>query len=131
MVDLRTVTKRYGVTEFGVFDSEASAGVAFTFKGFRIKIALPLPSPDEFRRNSTGAMMGAVQAKEVYQRVIRQRWRALVLVVTAKLEAVESGIETVEQAFMPYLVMSNGQTMGEMVMPQIAGGQLKLLGGVS
>jgi hypothetical protein len=131
MADLRKVVQRYGAKEFGVFDGETSCGVMFTVKGIRIKIALDLPTPEAYRRNSTGALMGSTQAKEAHQKAVRQRWRALVLVVTAKLEAVESGIETVEQAFMPYLVMSNGQTMGEMVMPQIAGGQLKLLGGVS
>lgn len=129
MSDLRKVTLRYGAKEFGVFDGETSCGVIFTFKDIRVKIALVLPTPEETRKNIAGAVMGATQAKQAHEKAIRQRWRALVLVVTAKLEAVESGIETVEQAFMPYLVMSNNHTLGEMVLPQISSGQLKLMPG--
>ncbi len=41
-----------------------------------------------------------------------RRWRALVLVVKAKLEAVASGISTLESEFLANIVMGNGQTIG-------------------
>lgn len=49
----------------------------------------------------------------------RQRARALLLVIKAKLESVESGVETFEEAFLSNVVMPGGQTVGEMAMPQI------------
>src|SRR5262245_50530671 len=39
-----------------------------------------------------------------YDRAERQRWRALLLVIKAKLESVESNIETFEQAFLGQIV---------------------------
>lgn len=44
---------------------------------------------------------------------------ALALVVKAKLEAVESGISTFEQEFMAHIVLPNGQTTGQWMIPQI------------
>ena len=43
---------------------------------------------------------------------VRRRWRALLLVIKAKLESVESGIETFEEAFASQIVLANGQTVG-------------------
>jgi len=44
-------------------------------------------------------------------------WRALALVVKAKLGAVESHIATFEQEFLPYTVLPNGRSVGEEVLP--------------
>lgn len=54
------------------------------------------------------------------ERAERQRWRALLLVIKAKLESVENGIEAFEQAFLSQIVMPNDQTVSDIVMPQIA-----------
>jgi hypothetical protein len=50
---------------------------------------------------------------------IRQRWRALVLVVKAKLESVESGIETFEEAFLAHVVLPDGSQVSEWMGPQL------------
>lgn len=49
----------------------------------------------------------------------RQRWRALLLVIKAKLECVESGIATFEEEFLPYIVLPNDQTVAQNVMPAL------------
>lgn len=50
----------------------------------------------------------------------RQRWRALLLVIKAKLESVENTIETFEEAFLANIVLPNDQTVAEAVRPAIA-----------
>lgn len=50
----------------------------------------------------------------------RQRWRALMLVIKAKLESVESQIETFEEAFLANIVMPNDQTVAQIVLKQVA-----------
>lgn len=49
----------------------------------------------------------------------RQRGRALLLVIKAKLESIESGVETFEQAFLANVVMPDGQTVGDKALPAI------------
>lgn len=55
-----------------------------------------------------------------FARAERQRWRALLLVLKAKLESVESNIETFEHAFLGQIVMPNDQTVAEILNPIIA-----------
>ncbi|GAG36103.1 unnamed protein product [marine sediment metagenome] len=49
----------------------------------------------------------------------RQKWRALSLVIKAKLEAVESGISIFEEEFLAHIVLPDGRTIGDFMIPQI------------
>lgn len=50
----------------------------------------------------------------------RSKWRVLVLVVKAKLEAIQSGVVTFEQEFLAHIVMPDNQTVGEHLVSKIA-----------
>lgn len=83
------------------------ATIVFQFKERRIRLDLPMPTERE---------AGTVQKAEQAQ---RQRWRALLLVIKAKLEAVESGISTLEHEFLANIVTDSGRTIGETVVPRL------------
>ena len=55
-----------------------------------------------------------------FERAERQKWRALLLVIKAKLESVENNIEGFEEAFMSQIVMPDDKTVGQHITPQIA-----------
>lgn len=50
----------------------------------------------------------------------RRVWRALLLVIRAKLEAVENAIASFEEEFLAHIVMPNDQTVGAAIAPLIA-----------
>jgi hypothetical protein len=54
------------------------------------------------------------------QKTRRQKWRALLLCIKAKLESVASGIESFEEAFLAHVVLPNGQTVADHIAPRIA-----------
>ena len=55
-----------------------------------------------------------------YDQACRQRWRALLLVIKAKLEAVTAGISTIETEFLANIVLpDNTICVGEWMLPQI------------
>ena len=54
-----------------------------------------------------------------HAQAIRQRWRALLLAIKAKLEAVESGISSIEREFMPFVVMPDGRILAEHLEPKL------------
>lgn len=117
---------RYGATGFLFGQSQDKAIIAFESRGRRIKFVLPLPDYADFakridKRSSYGRTITRTpeQQREAYEQSVRQRWRALALCIKAKLEAVESGIETFEEAFMAHIVLPNGQTLAEHAMPLI------------
>ena len=59
------------------------------------------------------------------------RWRALLLVIKAKLESADAGIETLEEAFLGQVMLPDGHTVYETTRPMIAknyeGGDVPLL----
>ena len=56
---------------------------------------------------------------DAWEQACRQRWRALLLVVKAKLEAIETGIATFDGEFMANIVLPGGGTVGDWMTPQI------------
>ena len=59
------------------------------------------------------------QAYTAWEQACRSRWRALYLIIKAKLEAVESGISTIEREFFYDVVLPDGRTIGEFMAPQL------------
>ncbi len=119
----RTLT-RYGATEFLYGTKSQWAVIAFKMLGKQIRFMLPLPGRTaaeftEYKRGCYSYERTADAAGKLYEQSIRQRWRALALVIKAKLEAVESGITEFEDEFLAHIVLPNGQTMGEFAKPQI------------
>lgn len=59
-------------------------------------------------------------AAEEWEQACRQKWRALALLVKAKLEAVDAKISSVEEAFFADIVMPDGRTVYESAREQVA-----------
>jgi hypothetical protein len=56
-----------------------------------------------------------------WEQAERQKWRALLLVIKAKLECVENKIATFEEEFLAQIIMPGDKTVAEMILPQIEG----------
>jgi hypothetical protein len=100
-LEIEAIVMRYKADQFGsAFDTEGGrAMIQFRLSSWLVRFILPLPNRSEQDQ--------------------RQRWRALTLAIKAKLEAVESGITTFEEEFLPHIVMPTGQTVGEWAGPQL------------
>lgn len=113
----------YGASEFVSGWTMRSAQIMFEMHGKRIKFVLPLPdkTADEIRLNRYGKVVTQTEQDKRYEQECRQKWRALTLAIKAKLEAVESGIASFEEEFLPHFVVpgSKGQTVGEIMIPQL------------
>lgn len=120
-MEIERLVERYGAGQFMSGWASDHALVAFTMSNRQIRFILPMPSRDEriFTHSSRG-MRSANVALSHWQQACRQRWRALALVIKAKLEAIESGISTFDSEFMANIVLPNGRTVGEDVRPRIA-----------
>lgn len=100
--EIRTTVRRYGATEFAHMESDAQAAITFTMRGRRIffRLAMPDPKAHEFTVTETGKARSASVAEAAWEQACRSRWRALALVIKAKLEAVEVGIVVFEDEFL-------------------------------
>ena len=120
--EIERILSRYGAESFMYGFKEDKAVIGFKMSNRLIRFELPMPDKkaDEFWKTPTGRRTrNEYQAASAWEKASRQRWRALALVIKAKLEAVESGISEFEQEFMANIVLPDGKTVGEHLKPQI------------
>ena len=93
--EIERLLTRYGATAFASGWQNDQAVIQFHMADRRLKFLLLLPSKTskEFTHSTRGARKEGM-AYQRWEQSTRQRWRALALVVKAKLEAVESNIST-------------------------------------
>jgi hypothetical protein len=117
--EIEKVLGRYGADEFAYGIKAGRALVGFVAHGKQVRFILPLPDPEapEFRKTATGRARKGNAVNEAFEAEMRRRWRALALVIKAKLEAVSTGIVSFEEEFLPYIVLPGGQTVAERILP--------------
>lgn len=88
--EIESNLEKYGVDEYACRRTATEAAVGFKTDGVNYVITIQTsPDPKENRR----------------------RWRSLALLVKANLVAVDDGIVTMREAFMPYIMTRSGETL--------------------
>lgn len=122
--EIEQLLTRYGATRFASGWDDLGASIMFDAHGRRVRFHLPIPSPSDprFEKDGRGHRRTPVERKGAQEQEERRLWRALALVIKAKLEAVQSGIVSFESEFAVHIVLPGrgGTTVGEWLLPQIA-----------
>lgn len=104
--EIERLLGRFKATGFAYGSEVGRAMIGFQTKERRIRFMLPLVAKP------------AMSQKQVEQ-MVRYRWRALYLTIKAKLEGIDAGIETFDEAFIAHVVMPDGKTLAEHAIPYI------------
>lgn len=121
-IEVERTLRRYGAQDFAYGTSRGMAMVGFVADGRQVRFILRLPDREarEFTHTpSTRQPRARGAADAAYEQATRQRWRALLLLVKAKLEAVASGIVSFEQEFLAHVVLPDGSTVYDHVAPTV------------
>lgn len=119
--EIERMLHRYGISGFQSGWDGDRAAILFEKSGRRVRFELRLPAASEFLKTPENRTRSADDAKRAQAAEHRRLWRALCLVIKAKLESVESGIENFEEAFLANVVLpGDGKTFGEWAAPKIA-----------
>jgi hypothetical protein len=105
----KTLTKA-GAGGFAFATNGKDAYIAFNLKSTAIKMRVRL-----LEIKSTHNMATIKTAEQVN----RSKWRGLLLCIKAKIESVESGIETFEEAFLSHIVLQDGSSVGSKIIPKL------------
>ena len=121
---IRLTIERYGYTISSWvpgWDNETKTEVLmFKIEGRLLCYRFPMLEVEDFLRTPTGRKRARSAAQKAYDQAKRQRWRAVLLSVKSRLEEIESGITTFEQAFLGQTMLPNGQTVAQWMEPQLA-----------
>lgn len=123
--EIEAILERYGASQFMSGWDASQAVIGFTMPVGddvrQVKFLLPMPDKGSraFTHHSKGMRTGDAALK-AWEQACCQRWRALALVIKAKLEAVSAGISIFEDEFLANIVMHDGRTVSDHVRPRLA-----------
>ncbi len=118
-IEIEKILIRYGAENFAYAMTAGKALIGFAMNERQVKFILPLPIKEDYSKSPTGRARTENGMLEAWEQACRQRWRALKLVIQAKLEAVECGISVFEDEFMANIVLPDGRTVSDFMTPQI------------
>ena len=93
------MVRKAGAEQIGQMEDRDYFAVQFTLGDRMVRFRVPFPSFDEMpKRDGRNHTLSQSQREGKLDQARRQRGRALMLVIKAKLESVESGVETMDIA---------------------------------
>lgn len=121
--EIEKMITRLGAERYATLNEPGRQSIAFTIGNLSVRFDMPVPPVKEFETYDNGRGGRTKRTSKAmwtaWDQEVRRRWRALNLVIKAKLEAVETGITTFEQEFLAHIVTKGGKTIGERVIPNI------------
>lgn len=117
--EIEKILTRYGADQF-IYCREASiVTIGFRYKRIPIILELNLPDPKDFEETPRGRQRTPSAGLQEWEKACRQQWRAMALIIKAKLEGIESGITTFEKEFLAFISLPNGSTVADIALPKI------------
>lgn len=100
--EIEQLVGKHGARSFYRGQDQGRAVVGFELADRRIQFEIPLPTPEDIPKKRGRHVPGVEQKLAQLE---RSRWRALAMVIKAKLISVETGVETMEEAFLAQVVV--------------------------
>jgi len=123
-MEIEKLLTKQGATGFMIGWVGGLESVAFELDSLRIRFSFPEVTEGDVAHDSLGrprssANLKGGTVKTAMEQFHRTRWRELLLLIRAKLVAVESGIVTVESEFHSNIILPDGRTFGEWSAPYL------------
>jgi hypothetical protein len=121
--EIIALIRKAGADRIAQMQEPGRIAMQFFLKDRLLRFTIALPSlQDGPQVDRHGYGLSTDQKLKKQQQRHRQRARALLLVIKAKLESVESNVETFEEAFLANIVTPGGATVADWLIPQIEEG---------
>ncbi len=117
--EIKRMIVKFGATRVGTQWDQERAIIGFEARGWRVRFTIKLPPVTDFLKSEKGYTRDAKAQALAREAETRRRWRSLALVIKAKIEAVESDVSTFQDEFLAFLIMANGDTVGDWIGPQM------------
>jgi hypothetical protein len=119
--EIEDLLTKWKATRIGVMTEPGKAFVMFAIGKWSVQFEMPLPTEASAKtqKTSQGWLMTETQRQKWLEQTTREKWRALVLTIKAKLVSVENGVESFEEAFLAHLVLASGATVGQKALPAL------------
>lgn len=122
LTQLQQLIERFGADQFALVTAPKRAVIGFSYRGRAVRYELQLPDKMDprFFKTPTGRERRNQEASLIaWEGECRSKWRSLYLLVKALFVAVEEGLLDFDRAFMHDIVMPDGKTVGQHLLPTV------------
>ena len=118
--EIERTLERYGATAFvSGWNDHGEAMVGFKMENRNVKFIMPSVERIIYGDVVESEPRRKTKTKQQMEQVERSAWRSMLLLIKAKLEAVESGFTVFDEEFLPHIVTDDGATVYERLRDQI------------
>jgi hypothetical protein len=113
---------QYGADSFGYKKTPDFAAIEFLINGLTVQIGIPMPKRDDRRFTHTperGTRRDERAALKAWATACRSQWRKLLLLIKAKMEAIEEGITTIEKEFLADIQIPGKGSVGQYLLDHV------------
>ena len=103
-MEIEDLIRKHGAGQFVSGYSGNPVMIGFTAYNRQVRFMVDIP---------------AGKTQKDTEQLERQRWRALLLVIKAKFEAIDSGVSCFDDEFLAHIVLPDGKTCGDYMVPQL------------
>ena len=130
--DIRRILAKYGAdgVQFSEDWKEMLLLIRFlyTIGKSQHSVLFRVPIPRAEARSEGGRPRSSTAVQKLQEQYERGIWRAVFWAIKSRMEAVEFGIETFEEAFLSHFeIPESGKQIGEVLIPRLTTGNLRLL----
>ena len=118
-MEIEQLLRKNGAEQYASGWDAERAVISCRVKGLVLRFAIPMPLRAAHARDRNGYARTESQVAAAVTQAERQKWRAMLLVIKAKFESIDSGVETFEEAFLANVVLPTGETMGDWSMREL------------
>lgn len=103
-MEIEDLIRKHGAGQFVSGYSGNRVMIGFTAYNRQVRFMVDIP---------------AGKTQKDTEQLERQRWRALLLVIKAKFEAIDSGVSCFDDEFLAHIVLPDGKTCGDYMVPRL------------
>jgi hypothetical protein len=120
-LEILSLLKRYGASQYGTGRTEKCNYVIFTVDNLVVRIEIPFVIPEDrlITHTESGKRRDDAVISKKPEQAEMQRWRVKKMLIQAKLEAIAIGDTTMVKEFMSDLLLPSGITLGDSLLSQI------------
>lgn len=122
--EIKKLVTRHGATGFLIAEAEHKGTlvgiVQFMLHGRMVRYERRYPSAKEFALDANDRPRKPAQIDSKREAEWKRRWRALQLIIKAKLEMVAAGDTTFEREFLADIMLPKGGTVADVMLPQLS-----------
>lgn len=130
--EIRRILKKYGADGMQFSEDLKNQMIIvrfmYTIEAMEYFISFKVPIPKADNKTPTGRARKGNQVDQLQAQNERGIWRAVLWAIKSRMEAVEFGIETFQEAFLSHFeIQGTDKSIGDVLIPRLASGGLKAL----